>query len=260
MVSAEHVCPLYVCLTGYARAPYLPFWKIKLPLVSQNAWHVSGIITFSGPFRRRLIQLGEIKKGWGRECAGDHTMPKGAVTLKSLHLLGVMRANVLISGSLHDEFHLCFYSFILSGSDTSECMVFQKELYRFEGLYQFIQRTCRVFRFIIIQQNTQSFTWDSYDSMWLQLVIQDVPKSVLKLWKLIWIYSEDMYSVFNCHNVRNTPSFTWDSYGSMWFLLVMQDVTKRALQLWKLIWINSEDMYSVLYCHNVAKHTELYLG
>jgi hypothetical protein len=52
-------------------------------------------------------------------------------------------------------------------------------------------------------------------------------KRALQLLKLIYIYSEDMHSVLNCHNVENTPSFTWDSYGSMRLPPVMQGVSRR---------------------------------
>jgi hypothetical protein len=47
--------------------------------------------------------------------------------------------------------------------EESEFRVFQKELYNFESLYKFIQKTCAMFRTVIMQQNTLSFVWESCD-------------------------------------------------------------------------------------------------
>jgi hypothetical protein len=57
--------------------------------------------------------------------------------------------------------------------------VFQKELSNFEGLYVFTQRTCTVFRTVIMYQNVPSFMRDSYGPMQIPLVMQDVSKSAL---------------------------------------------------------------------------------
>jgi hypothetical protein len=58
--------------------------------------------------------------------------------------------------------------------------VIQKELYNFSSSYNFFQRTCTVFWTIIMQQNTPSFTWDNYGSMWFPLVMQGVSKRALQ--------------------------------------------------------------------------------
>jgi hypothetical protein len=58
--------------------------------------------------------------------------------------------------------------------------VFQKEIYNFEILYEFIHRTCTEFSTVIMQQNRTSFTWDSYGSMRLPLVMQGVSKRDLQ--------------------------------------------------------------------------------
>jgi hypothetical protein len=39
------------------------------------------------------------------------------------------------------------------------------------------------------------------------LIKQGVSKRALQLWKLMHIYSEDMYSVLNCHNVAKHAEF-----------------------------------------------------
>jgi hypothetical protein len=52
--------------------------------------------------------------------------------------------------------------------------VFQKEYYNFGRSYKFIQRACAVISTVIMLQKMQSFTWDSYGSMCLPLVMQDV--------------------------------------------------------------------------------------
>jgi hypothetical protein len=49
--------------------------------------------------------------------------------------------------------------------------VLQKELYNFESLCKFIQRTCIIFLTVVMQQNTPKFTSDSYGSMRLPLVV-----------------------------------------------------------------------------------------
>jgi hypothetical protein len=51
-------------------------------------------------------------------------------------------------------------------------------------------------------------------------------KNSFTTWKLIWIYSEDIYSIFNCHNITRHTDF----YSSMWLPLVVQSVSKRPLQ------------------------------
>jgi hypothetical protein len=79
--------------------------------------------------------------------------------------------------------------------------------------------------------------------MRLPLVIQSVSKRVLQL-NLVYLYSEDMYSLLNCRNVGNTSRFIRDSYGSMWLPLVMQGVSKGVLQ-----W------YSKCYCVATVKKT-----
>jgi hypothetical protein len=61
--------------------------------------------------------------------------------------------------------------------------------------------------------------------------MQGASKRALQLWKLIYIYSEDMYSVFNCHIVAKHTEFYWDSYCSMRLSMLMEDVSKTALQL-----------------------------
>jgi hypothetical protein len=42
-----------------------------------------------------------------------------------------------------------------------------------------------------------SFTWDSYGSMRLPMVMQGVSRRGLQISELLSIYSEDMYSVLN---------------------------------------------------------------
>jgi hypothetical protein len=43
--------------------------------------------------------------------------------------------------------------------------------------------------------------------MWLSMVMLGVSKIDLQLWKLTQIYPEDMYSVFNSHNVAKHIEF-----------------------------------------------------
>jgi hypothetical protein len=57
---------------------------------------------------------------------------------------------------------------------------FQKELNDFESLYKFLQRTCTVFGTVIMYQNLPSFTWDSYSSILLSVVMQGVSKRALR--------------------------------------------------------------------------------
>jgi hypothetical protein len=58
--------------------------------------------------------------------------------------------------------------------------VFQKELHNFESLYNFIQRRCTVIWTLIMKQNTPSFIWNSYSSIYLSLVMQRVSETVLE--------------------------------------------------------------------------------
>jgi hypothetical protein len=111
-----------------------------------------------------------------------------------------------------------------------------------------------VFWTVIMSQNTPSITWDSYVSMWLPLVMQGVSKRALQLLKLIYIYSEDMYNVLNCHNVtkhtefylgvpisRSRSYFTTDgqSISMSWYRAPLRDLRPditscRKAALWKL--------------------------
>jgi hypothetical protein len=56
----------------------------------------------------------------------------------------------------------------------------KKKRYNFEILYQFIQRTCRMFWTVIMLQNTPSFSWNSYGIMCLALAIQSASKISLQ--------------------------------------------------------------------------------
>jgi hypothetical protein len=58
--------------------------------------------------------------------------------------------------------------------------VLQKELYNFETLYKFTQKTCTAFWAAIVYKIKTRFTWDSYGSMWLLLVMQGVWGRVLQ--------------------------------------------------------------------------------
>jgi hypothetical protein len=77
--------------------------------------------------------------------------------------------------------------------------------------------------------------------------------------KAYYIYSEDMYSVLNCHNVAKHTEFF---LGQLRFNATSTGnaVFQKELYIFESLYIfNSEDIYSVLNCHNVAKHTEFYL-
>jgi hypothetical protein len=84
---------------------------------------------------------------------------------------------------------------------------FQNDLYNFESFYKCIHRTYTVFWTVIMQQDTPSFIWDTYGSFLRPLVIQGFSKRALQLWKLVYFYSKDMYSVLNCHNVEKHTEF-----------------------------------------------------
>jgi hypothetical protein len=53
----------------------------------------------------------------------------------------------------------------------------------------------------------------------------NVSKIALRLGKLIYNYSDDMYSVLNCHNVAKHTEFYLGCYGSMRLPLIMQGVS-----------------------------------
>jgi hypothetical protein len=56
-------------------------------------------------------------------------------------------------------------------------------------------------------------------------------KRASQIWKLIQMYSEDMYSVLTCHNVAKHTEF----YLGQWLPLVMQGVSEIYVQLLKLM-------------------------
>jgi hypothetical protein len=58
--------------------------------------------------------------------------------------------------------------------------------------------------------------------------IQTVSKRALQVLKLVYIYSEDMCSVFN------TPSFAWNSYSSMRLLCMHADPHSHPLLSYEL--------------------------
>jgi hypothetical protein len=78
--------------------------------------------------------------------------------------------------------------------------VFQKYLYNFESLYKFIQRTCTVFWTVIMQQNTPRFTWDSYGSVLLSLVMQGFSKRSLQ-WYSKYYYEARVTKTFTLQGV-----------------------------------------------------------
>jgi hypothetical protein len=102
---------------------------------------------------------------------------------------------------------------------------FRKQLYNFESLYESTRRTCTVFWTVTMLQNTLTFTWDSYGSMWLLMVMRQTCnqllahtlRSISGVWN-IWIqnflrttlsvsvrcWTMDSLYTFKCKHFRNT--------------------------------------------------------
>jgi hypothetical protein len=84
--------------------------------------------------------------------------------------------------------------------------MFQKELYNFETLYIFIQRTCSVFWTVIMWENTPNFAWNSYGSMWLALVMQGVSEIALQWYYKCYCVASVTKKVYTKRRT-NYPSF-----------------------------------------------------
>jgi hypothetical protein len=59
----------------------------------------------------------------------------------------------------------------------------------------------------IFTQNSMSIRCSRFLSLTSPPNMQAAPIRGLQLWKLFWIYSEDMYCVSNCHNVAKHSEF-----------------------------------------------------
>jgi hypothetical protein len=90
--------------------------------------------------------------------------------------------------------------------------------------------------------------------------MQYVSKKALQLSKLIYIYSEDIYSVLSCHNVANLTEFY---LGQLRFKITSTSNAicfKKSFTTLKAYVNLFRGHAQFLNCHNLAKHIEIYLG
>jgi hypothetical protein len=119
--------------------------------------------------------------------------------------------------------------------------MFQKELTNFESLYKFIQRAFTVIWTAIVNKNAQSFTWDSYGSMWLSLVRHGVSKRFLQLYS-------------NCNFVTGvTKTFTLKGVQTI-------NRSRCSVQGPPQITLKNEHTYVLIYTRTTLIHLDSWCG
>jgi hypothetical protein len=123
---------------------------------------------------------------WARpiQSKPPHPVPPRSISVLPIHLRLGLPCDLVPSSYMSASSPFVLYVLPISSLLTWSVQlyrVFQTDLYIFESLCKCIERTCTVFWTVIMQQGTRNFTWDSYGSMWLSLVMKGVSKICLQL-------------------------------------------------------------------------------